>query len=225
MKWSAAFVLASLLGATILSAQGRSALFLAPKATAPAGWIAPNKPWTKLSDVLAKHAGESDWTETVVSDDLLRAEYISMAPGKRTPRRVNADTREWWIVQDGQVRFTIDGIEPFVASKGWLVQVPYRNLYQIETVGDRPSLRFEVNIANATRMYPLDETPVAVAGKTFTPVRVQGGKGAYRRSQQTVLRLQRRRVRQGGTRRRVRLGRARFCEHDRRASASGAGAG
>jgi len=92
---------------------------------------------------------------------------------------MNADTREWWIVQDGQVRFSIDGLEPFVASKGWLVQVPYRNVYQIETVGNRPSVRFEVNIAAATKMYPLDEAPVPVPGKTFMPVRVQGGKGVY----------------------------------------------
>jgi hypothetical protein len=30
-----------------------------------------------------------------------------MAPGGKTPRRVNADTREWWAIQDGQVRFSI----------------------------------------------------------------------------------------------------------------------
>jgi len=159
--------------------RGPNSLFLAPKATAPAGWIAPNKPWTRLPELVAKHAAETDWTETIVSDELLHADYVSMGPGKKTPRRLNADTREWWIVQDGQLRFTIDGIEPFVASKGWLVQVPYRNVYQIETVGDRPSLRFEVNIANATKMYPLDETPVQVPGKTFVSVRVQGGTGAY----------------------------------------------
>ena len=35
----------------------------------------------------------------------------------------------------GQIRFHIQGQEPFVASKGWLVQVPYRNVYWMETVG------------------------------------------------------------------------------------------
>ena len=101
-----------------------------------------------------------------------------MGPGKKTPRRMNADTREWWVIQDGQIRFTIDGQEPFVASKGYLVQVPYRTMYTMETVGDRPSLRFEVNIAKARKMYPMDVKPVPVAGFDFVPVRLPG-KGTY----------------------------------------------
>jgi len=187
LKWMPTLALVAALGAVSPSAQtqggrgaaGATSLFLAPKADSPAGWIAPNKAWTKLSEILAKHSSETDWTETIVRDDLLHADYVSMGSGRKTPRRMNADTREWWIVQDGQIRFTIDGVEPFVASKGWLVQVPYRNTYQIETVGDRPSLRFEVNVAGATKMYPLDETPAPIPGKTFMPVRVQGGKGAF----------------------------------------------
>jgi mannose-6-phosphate isomerase-like protein (cupin superfamily) len=151
---------------------------LAPKATKLSEYVAPHKPHTKLSDVLGKNKGHSDWTEPVVDDDNLHASYISMGPGKKTPRRMNADTREWWIVQDGQIRFTIDGQEPFVASKGYLVQVPYRNMYQMETVGDRPSLRFEVNIAKARKMYPMDEKPVPIPGFAFVPVRLPG-KGTY----------------------------------------------
>ena len=37
-------------------------------------------------------------------------------------------------------------------------QVPYRNIYSMETVGDTPSLRLEVNIGGATTMYPADES-------------------------------------------------------------------
>ena len=111
---------------------------LAPKLTKLSEYVAPHKPHTKLADVLAKHKGQADWVEPVVDDDNLHADYISMGPGKKTPRRMNADTREWWVIQDGQIRFTIDGQEPFVASKGYLVQVPYRNMYTMETVGDRP---------------------------------------------------------------------------------------
>jgi mannose-6-phosphate isomerase-like protein (cupin superfamily) len=120
----------------------------------PAKWIAPNRPHWKLSELLAKHKGEPNWTESIVNDATLRADYISMAPGAKTPRRLHPDTRAWWIVQDGQIRFTIDGQEPFVATKGFLVQVPYRNVYSMETVGDTPSLRLEVNIGGATTMYP-----------------------------------------------------------------------
>lgn len=150
----------------------------APKPTKPTGWTAPNRPLTKLPDVLAKHKGQTDWAETIVSDDYLRAQYISMGPGGRTPRRLNPDTREWWVIQDGEIRFTIEGQQPFVASKGYLVQVPYRNVYSLETVGDKPSLRFEVNIANVKKMYPVDEKPVPVPGMEFVRIRV-AGKGKY----------------------------------------------
>ena len=153
-------------------------LVWAPKAVKPNDWVAPHKPHTKLADVLAKHKGQTDWTQQVVDDDNLHAAYISMGPGKRTPLRMNADTREWWVIQDGEIRFTIDGQEPFVASKGYLVQVPFRNMYTMETVGERPSLRYEVNIAKARKMYPMDQKPVPVAGFEFLPVRVPG-KGAY----------------------------------------------
>ena len=132
----------------------------------------------QAAEVLAKHKGQADWVEPIVDDDNLHADYISMGPGKSTPRRMNADTREWWVIQDGQIRFTIDGQQPFVASKGYLVQVPYRNMYTMETVGDRPSLRFEVNIAKARRMYPIDAKPAPMPGFDFVRAKV-AGKGTY----------------------------------------------
>jgi mannose-6-phosphate isomerase-like protein (cupin superfamily) len=161
-----------------LGAQQDSRLAWAPVPTQPATWVAPNRPLWKLADLLAQHKGQANWTQTVVSDSLLHADYISMAPGAKTPRRFRADTREWWIVQDGQIRFTIEGQEPFIASKGFLVQVPYRTVYSLETVGDKPSLRLEVNIAGAQPMYPADETPVPVDGVKFEKVRIDG-RGKY----------------------------------------------
>src|SRR5688572_26017741 len=114
----------------------------------------------------------------MVNDDTLHADYIAMAPGGTTPRRMNTDTREWWAVQDGQIRFSIDGQAPFVASKGYLVQVPYRTFYTMETVGDRSSLRLEVTIAKARKMYPLNTAPVPVPGVEYVRARV-AGKGTY----------------------------------------------
>ncbi len=156
----------------------RDMLAWAPMPTEPSKWISPNRPHWKLAELLAKHKGEPNWTESVVNDATLRAEYMSMAPGAKTPRRLHPDTRAWWIVQDGQIRFTIDGQEPFVARKGFLVQVPYRNIYSMETVGDTPSLRLEVNIGGATTMYPADEKPASLPGFDFVKVRI-GGKGTY----------------------------------------------
>jgi len=142
-------------------------------------WVPPNKPVIKIADLRAKHARDANWSETVVSDNLFHADYIMMAPGGKTPRRFHQDNRAWWIVQDGQIRFTIEGQEPFVASKGFLVQVPHRLVYSMETVGDKPSLRLEVTIANSKTMYPIDEAPTPVPGMKFVRSRVANVKGAY----------------------------------------------
>src|SRR6202167_5945106 len=161
-----------------LAAQQDSRLAWAPVPVQPATWVPPNRPLWKLADLLAQHKGQANWTQTVVSDSLLHADYISMAPGTKTPRQFHPDTRAWWIVQDGQIRFSIEGQEPFVASKGYLVQVPYRTIYSLETMGDKPSLRLEVNIAGAQTMYPVDETPVPLDGVNFLKVRIEG-RGKY----------------------------------------------
>ncbi len=158
--------------------QATETLAWAPQPVQNPGWIAPNKPIWKLTEILAAHKGEQNWTQTVVSDATLHADYISMAPGVKTPRMFHPDNRAWWIVQDGQIRFTIEHQEPFVASKGYMVQVPYRNVFSMETVGDKPSLRLEVNLADATTMYPADQPPPALPGFNFVKVRISG-QGKY----------------------------------------------
>jgi mannose-6-phosphate isomerase-like protein (cupin superfamily) len=158
------------------AAQEAPLMVLSPKA-ASGGWTGVHKPHTKLHDVLARHGGEKNWAETVVDDESLFAQWISMAPGEKTPRRMNGDTREWWIVQSGTLKFTVEGREPVIATKGFMVQVPYRTLYQIENVGTEAALRFEVNVARARKLYPLDETPTPLPGFDFIPTRVTGGRG------------------------------------------------
>ncbi len=158
------------------SGQEPPLLVLSPKAKS-GGWIGVHRPHTKLTDVLARHAGQKDWAETVVDDESLVAQWLSMGPGQKTPRRMNGDTREWWIVQSGSLKFTVEGREPVVATKGFMVQVPYRTLYQIETVGSEPALRFEVNVTRARKLYPTDETPAPVSGFDYVPTRVTGGRG------------------------------------------------
>ena len=49
----------------------------------------------------------------------------------------------------------------------------------METVGDRPSLRFEVLMANSQTMYPADETPPPTPGIRFEKTRVANSKGSY----------------------------------------------
>ncbi|MEO8467496.1 MAG: cupin domain-containing protein [Gammaproteobacteria bacterium] len=172
--------LAGALGAsTALAQSGQEPplVVLSPKAKS-GGWTDVHRPHTKLTDVLARHAGKKDWSETVVDDESLFAQWISMSPQKKTPRRMNGDTREWWIVQSGSLKFTVEGREPVIATKGFMVQVPYRTLYQIENVGNEPALRFEVNVTHARKLYPLDETPAPLPGFDYVATKVTGGRGA-----------------------------------------------
>ncbi len=96
--------------------QNAPLIVMSPKATS-GGWTGVHKPHTKLRDVLARHNDQADWAETIVDDESLNAQWISMGPGQKTPRRMNGDTREWWIVQSGTLRFTVEGREPLVATQ------------------------------------------------------------------------------------------------------------
>ena len=144
----------------------------APKAIAPTKYTPPHKPHTKLSDLKVKYKGQKEWRQVIVDDDHLHGEYILAAPGNKVGRRFHPDTREWWVIMDGQIRFEIEGEQPFVATKGSMVQVPAQTIYSMETVGDTPSLRFEVNIAKAHTLYPQDVEPPKMPGFTFIPVKL-----------------------------------------------------
>jgi mannose-6-phosphate isomerase-like protein (cupin superfamily) len=154
--------------------QQQESLVWAPVPKTASGWVAPNKPHTKLVDVLAAHKGHGNWRQPIVRDALLAADYVQMAPGTKTPRQFQPDNPIWWVVQSGEVRFTIEGLNSFVAKKGFLVQVPYRNVYQLEAVGSEPALVLEVKVADSPTMYPADETPAPVPGVEFVKVRISG---------------------------------------------------
>lgn len=170
------------------AAQRGQTIAWSPKPAELTPYVEPHRPHWKLSEILADHEGQQSWSLTVVDDEMLEAQYISMAPGESTPTKFYADNRAWWVVQDGQIRFTIDGQEPFVASKGFLVQVPYRVPFSMETVGDEPSLRFEVTVAGASALYPVDAdyTPEPIDGVRYVPVRFSG-RGRYDDQNQPYL--------------------------------------
>jgi mannose-6-phosphate isomerase-like protein (cupin superfamily) len=173
-----------LAGAVLLAASGAQLGYAAPltawapKPVKPAPYVAPNKPLRKFADIMARHRGKTDWSETQVLTRDFIGQYISMGAGKKTKTLFWADDRVYWVVMSGQMKVTIDGVEPFIASKGFLVQVPYRVPYSIETVGDEPSLRFEVRPSGETPSYPVSETPEAAKGIKFIQA-VYSGRGKY----------------------------------------------
>jgi len=155
--------------------QGRprseEAVSYAPKPIKAAVYTPPHKPRTRLAELKAKYKNAAAWREVVVDDPHFRAEWISMAPGAKVSPRFHPDTRAWWIVQDGEIRFDIEGQEQFVAKKGSMVQVPMQTIYSMEVVGNQPAVRLEVNIAGAKTLYPKGSPlPDAPPGTEFIPV-------------------------------------------------------
>lgn len=146
-------------------------LFWSPKPAKITPYTAPNKPHWKLSEILATHKGKTDWVQPVVRNKDQEADYISLGAGKKTKTQMYGDDRLVFIVWDGAIRVSIEGKEPFTATKGFMVNVPFRHMYTLETVSDTPSLRFEVRRAGTAPLYAENETPTPVAGKTYVKVR------------------------------------------------------
>ncbi len=138
-------------------------------------YTAPNKPHWKLSEILAAHKGQSDWVQPIVRNKDQEGDYISMGAGQKTKLKMWPDDRVVFIVWDGSIKVSIDGYQPFTATKGFMVNVPYRHLYTLENVGTTPALRFEVRQAGSEPIYPASETPDPVTGMTYVKVTEQPG--------------------------------------------------
>src|ERR1700709_907148 len=101
---------------------------------------AKTSPAPRLPAVLARHKGQPRWQEQVIRTARYDAQWIQSAPGDKSATIYYGDDRVVWVVWGGQIRFAIEGQQPFVAIKGFLVQVPQRVRFSMETVGDAPSL-------------------------------------------------------------------------------------
>lgn len=152
----------------------------APKPLQTPRYTGIQKPWIKLADLKAKHKNDATWRELLVGDGRLTAEYFGAAPGTKVPPRFHPDTREWFAIVEGQVRVEIEGQEPFVATRGSLVNIPRQTIYSLETIGTTPSLRFALNVAGAKTIYPQAAAlPPAPAGTAWTQVRINRTPGRY----------------------------------------------
>lgn len=157
----------STLGVTEALAQAKA---WTPKPTALAPYVNGNKPHTKLSDILADKDPASSWRQKVVDDQNVKAAWVGLKAGDTMKPRLVADHRTAFIVWEGQVRVTIQNQTPFIATKGFMVQVPFRNQFMLENVGTTPSLHFEVFNANRVVLYPEASTtlPKPTQGNSLT---------------------------------------------------------
>src|SRR5579862_4630598 len=153
-------------------------IFYAPKPIQPMPYLDPMKPLVRLADLKAKHAGQTNWSELVVYDKNNRAEVISAAPGSKVPRHLHSDAPEYWVVQEGRIRFEIENstgqFQTFEAARGDLVLAPERRLHSLEVLGAEPAIRFEVTLPDTTTIYETrPEKPEK--GMEYTPVTLSTG--------------------------------------------------
>jgi hypothetical protein len=151
-----------------------------PKKTPYAAYDSPNRPWWKLADVLALHRGASDWSQPIVRNRDIVADWHQQGAGKRTTEVAYSDNRTAIIVWGGQLRVAIAGQPSFVAGKGFEIDVPLRVPFTLETVGDQPALWFEIHAAADMPLYPVASTterPRDVAGFHYERRLAAGGAG------------------------------------------------
>jgi len=154
----------------------------APKKSPYDNYDAPNKPWWKLSDILKAHSKTASWTQPIVRNKDLEADWHQQAAGETSKLVEWPDNRVGMIVWSGQVRISIKGQEPFIASKGFEVNIPFRLPYTMETVGSEPALWLEVHQAGDVPIYPIEgspEKPKDIKGYKYTQVILSGGDGVY----------------------------------------------
>lgn len=162
----------------------------APKPTDVPAYPAGVKPWVKLADLKARHKSEPSWREAIVDDGRLTGEYVSAAPGTTVGKRLHPDTREWFAVVQGEVRVTIEGQEPFTATRGSLVNIPRQTIYSLETIGTTPSLRWVLNVARAKTLYPADvQPPPAATGTSWVAATINRRPGEYDQFNQPHLNI------------------------------------
>jgi mannose-6-phosphate isomerase-like protein (cupin superfamily) len=154
----------------------------APKKNPVDAYVGPNKALWKLSDVKAMHAGQKNWTQPIIQNKDLTANWHQMAAGGKTAELMYPDSRTGIIVWEGQLRVSIEGQAPFVASKGFEIDVPFRVPFTLENVGSDPAMWFEIHVTGELPLYPaasMANKPADVPGFTYNKIVVGGGAGTW----------------------------------------------
>ena len=153
-------------------------VFYAPKPTEPTPYLPPMKPLVRLADLKQKHTGQAGWSELLVADKNNRVEVISAPPGSKVQRHLHSDSPEYWIVEEGRIRFEIEDpperFQTFEAVPGDLVLAPERHLHSLEVIGREPAIRVQVTLPDTFSIFetkPEEPRP----GIAWTPVTLSTG--------------------------------------------------
>jgi mannose-6-phosphate isomerase-like protein (cupin superfamily) len=146
----------------------------------------PNRPVTHIVDILKKHAGQASWEEKVLLTRDYDGRYVSLAPGEKTKAHFFADDRVVLWVYSGQMKVTIDGQAPAIATKGYLIDVAPRLAYSLENTGSEPVVFWRLAPAGQMPSYPITETPPVVKGWKYIQARISST-GGYDATNQPFL--------------------------------------
>jgi len=146
----------------------------------------PNRPIWHIADILEAHQGKQSWDQPVLLTRDFDGHYISMAPGEKTKCIFYADDRVFGWVYSGQLKITIDGQQPFTATKGFLFDVPPRLSYCLENTGTEPVVFYRSTPAGQVPSYPESETPTPIKGWVYSKARITST-GGYESPNQPYL--------------------------------------
>ena len=132
---------------------------------------APMRPIWKLSELKAKYAGKNNWSEQIIKDPEQDATYNSAAPGTKFARRLHPDTHTMFVVVAGEMRFSIEGQQPVVGTRGSIVNILKSTIFSYEIGGTQNALWVEVNPNNYKTAFPSDDPrPQATPGAEVVKV-------------------------------------------------------
>ena len=159
-------------------AQTPQKIFYAPKPIQPTPYHAPMKPLVRLADMKQRHKGQADWSELLVDDKNNRVEVISAPGGSKVPRHLHSDSPEYWVVEEGNIRFEIEDppgrFQTFDARPGDLILAPERHLHSLEVTGSQPAIRVQVTLPDTMTIYEV-QPDKPLKGMTYTPVTLSTG--------------------------------------------------
>lgn len=146
----------------------------------------PNQVLTRLSDIVAQHAGSDDWVHPVVRTDHFSGDYVSLGQGKATKATFFGEERVIIWIARGSVDVEIEGQPRARASAGFLIDVAPTLVYRLTNSGSEPAIYFRVTPARQLPSYPSHEEPEPVVGAKYVKVKMSPY-GTYEPPNQPVL--------------------------------------
>jgi mannose-6-phosphate isomerase-like protein (cupin superfamily) len=105
----------------------------------------PDRLYFNLPDMLQEHQAQRSWSDLVIMKNRAHANIIcgyaadaKIRPGNRGHFH---DFPEIWIVMQGHLKWTIEGVPPFVAGEGDVVYAPATRWHLPVPYGDGPACR------------------------------------------------------------------------------------